>query len=132
MKSEALQNIKTMRSIKTSSEVLRARTVKTTNSLSKAEEEENPVLTMQDSALKQKIAQEKAHLDRFDRSVENSRKNILKSREKLAATIARNKALTEVRHELQRSRWEEKDPPMEEQTKGYPRKDSINKIELEY
>jgi hypothetical protein len=109
MKSEALRNIRTMRQVKTSLDVARSQKLRTTNSLSKTKEEIEYLESLTDSQSRYILARERAHFAAFDASVEKSRQRVIKSREKLAATINKNRALTELRHELQRARWEGKD-----------------------
>ena len=46
----------------------------------------------------------------MEAAVDKSRQRLLRAREKLAATINKNRALTELRHELQQSRLEGKNP----------------------
>jgi hypothetical protein len=110
MKSEALRNVRTMRQVKTSLDVLGKQKPRTTNSLSKTREEVERLESMADRQLEQVLTKEKARFAALDASVERSRQHVIKSREKLAATINKNRALTELRHELQQARWEGRDP----------------------
>jgi uncharacterized Fe-S radical SAM superfamily protein PflX len=110
MSSEALRNIRTMRQVKTGHDLARSQKVRTTNSLSRTEEETAHLLSLTDRRTGQILAKETRRFAAMEASVEKSRGRVLKAREKLAATINRNRALTELRCELQRVRWEKKDP----------------------
>ena len=110
MQSETLRNIKTMRQVKTGHDLARRQRVKTTNSLSKTDEEAAHLLSLTDRRTGQILAKETKRFATMEASIEKSRGRVLKAREKLAATINRNRALTELRYELQRARWEGKDP----------------------
>jgi len=113
MLSEALRNIRTMRQVKTGHDLARSQRVKTTNSLSRTDEEVAHLLSLTDRQIEQILTKEKKRSAAMEASIEKSRGRVLKAREKLAATINRNRALTELRHELQRARWEGRDsvPP---------------------
>jgi hypothetical protein len=110
MQSEALRNIKTMRQVKTGHDLARRQRVKTTNSLSKTDEEAAHLLSLTDRRTGQILAKETRRFATMEASIEKSRGRVLKAREKLAATINRNRALTKLRYELQRARWEGKAP----------------------
>jgi hypothetical protein len=109
MQSEALRNIKTMRQVKTGHDLARNQRVRTTNSLSRTEEEAAHLLSLADRQAEQILAKETKRFAAMEASIEKSRGRVLKAREKLAATINRNRALTELRYELQRTRWEKRD-----------------------
>jgi len=106
MQSEALRNIKTMRQVKTGHDLATGRRVRTTNSLSKPEEETARLLTLNDRRAEQVLAKEAQRFAAMEASFDKSRGRVLQAREKLAATINRNRALTELRNELQRARWD--------------------------
>jgi hypothetical protein len=110
MQSEALRNIKTMRQVKTGHDLARSRRVRTTNSLSRTEEETAHLLSLTDRRTGQILAKEMKRFAAMEASVNKSRGRVLKAREKLAATVNRNRALTELRYQLQRARWEEGNP----------------------
>lgn len=110
MQSEALRNIKTMRQVRTGHDLAAGRRARTTNSLSKSEAEAARLLSLNDRRAEQVLAKETQRFAAMEASFDKSRGRVLKAREKLAATINRNRALTELRHELQRSRWDKKDP----------------------
>jgi uncharacterized Fe-S radical SAM superfamily protein PflX len=110
MQSEALRNIRTMRQVKTDLDLARSRKVRTTNSLSRTEEEAAHLLSLTDRRVEQTLAKETKRFAAMEASIEKSQGRVLKAREKLAATIKRNRALTELRCELQRARWEKRSP----------------------
>jgi hypothetical protein len=110
MDSEALRNLKTMRQIKTSLDLARSQRVKTTNSLSRTDEEMVFLLSLADPRVEQILAKERKRFAAQEATIEKSRRRLLRSRERLAVTTNRNRALTELRHELQRTRWEGRDP----------------------
>jgi len=97
MKSEALRNIRTMQQVKTSLDVARSQRPRTVNSLSKTSGEKV-------------LEKEKMRFAAQEASINKSRQRLLRTREKLAMTINKNRALTELRHELQQARREGKDP----------------------
>ncbi len=109
MKSEALRNIRTIRQVRTSLDVARSEKPRTTNSLSKTGEEVAHLESVTDRRLPQILEKERRRFNAQETSVNRSRQRLLKAREKLAMTINRNRALTELRHELQRARWEDDD-----------------------
>jgi hypothetical protein len=113
MKSEALRNIRTMRQVKTSLEVAGRQKIKTTNSLSKTPEEiEHLESAGRDSEpTLQVLAKEKARAAKFEASADRSRQKLLKSRENLARVINRNRALTDLRHQIQQERDQKKESP---------------------
>lgn len=131
MESEALRDVRTMRQVKTSLDVARRQKLRTTNSLSKTREEIEYLESMTDSRLGQVLAKEKARFAAIDASVEKSRQRLIRSREKLAATINKNRALIELRHELQRARWEGRDPMLPKVEQPKPEQ-NLRQIELRY
>jgi hypothetical protein len=108
MPSEALRNIRTMRQAKTSLDLAKNQRVKTTSSLSRTEEEAAHLLSLTDRQVEQTLAKERKRFATMEIAVDKSRQRLLRAREKLAATINKNRALTELRHELQQSRSEGK------------------------
>jgi hypothetical protein len=110
MESGALRNIRTMRQVKTSLGVARNQKLRTTNSLSKTKEEIAYLELLTDSRLERVLAKERARFAIFGASIEKSQQQLIKSRKKLAAIINKNRALTELRRELQQARWEGNDP----------------------
>lgn len=131
MASEALRNIKTMRQVKTGHDLARSRRIRTTNSLSRTEEEVAHLLSLADRRAGQILDKEMKRFAAMEASIDKSRGRVLKAREKLAATINRNRALTELRYQLQRARWEKRDPvPLKKEppTEG----GNLPRIELNY
>jgi hypothetical protein len=110
MVSETLRNTRTMRQIRTSLDLARNQKLKTTNSLSKTKEEVEHLQSLSDRGVAQILAKERKRFATQEAVIEKSRRRVLRAREKLAVTINKNRALTELRHELQRARWEGKDP----------------------
>jgi hypothetical protein len=106
MESEALRNLRTMRQIRTGTDLARNRKLRTTNSLSKTKEEVEYLQSLSARGVAQILAKERKRFATQEAVIEKSRRRVLRSREKLAVTINKNRALTELRHELQRARWE--------------------------
>lgn len=130
MDSEALRNIRTMRQIKTGL-VTGSQRLRTTNSLSKTKGEVEHLELLTDRRLEQIIEKEKRRFAAQEVSVNKSRERLLKSREKLAMTINKNRALNELRHELQRARCESKAPPPTK-AKTSTAECGLRQIELKY
>jgi hypothetical protein len=135
MESEALRNIRTLRQVKSSLDVARHQRVKTTNGLSRKSQETERLEGFTDSQTSQVLAKEKARSAAYAASVEKSRQRLLRSREKLATLINRNRALTELRRELQQAQWQNREPdspavpPVARKTSAYG---GSHKIELRY
>jgi uncharacterized Fe-S radical SAM superfamily protein PflX len=110
MQSEALRNIRTMRQVKTGHDLARSQKIRTTNSLSRTEEETAHLLSLTDRRIEKVLTKEIKRFAAAEASIEKSRGRVLRAREKLAATINRNRALTELRCQLQRARWEKRNP----------------------
>lgn len=130
MKSEALRNIRTMRDVKNSLAMARGQRLRTTNSLSKTREEIEYLESLTDRRLDQVLAKERRRFEVLEATISKSRQRVLRARAKLAMTINKNRALTELRHELQRARWEGNDP-------GAPKAETapepnLRQIELRY
>jgi hypothetical protein len=144
MPSEALRNIRTMRQVKSSLDIARHQKPRTTNSLSKSEGETAHLLSLTDPRVNQLLAKEMKHFGAMEASMDRSRGRILKARDKLATTINKNRALNELRLELQRSRLEGKNPtpekaPIQAEVKAQPklptrkpRKQKLRQVELKY
>ena len=131
MKSETLRNIRTMRQVKTSLDLAKNQRVKTTGSLSRTEEEAARLLSLNDPQARQILAKERKLFAAHEAAVDKSRQRLLRAREKLAATINKNRALTELRHELQQSRFEGRNPTTEK-VKVPKRKPKLRQVELKY
>ena len=132
MPSEALRNIRTMRQVMTSLDLAQNRRVKTTNSLSRTEEETAYLLSLTDRQAGQILAKEVKRFAAMEASVDKSRRRLLKAREKLAATINRNRALTELRYQLQRARWEKSVPAPIIEQEPPTGSGNLTRIELNY
>lgn len=111
MESEALRNIRTMRQVKTSLDIARSQKLRTTNSLSKKADESEHLEPI-DRFLEQVLQKERKRFTAQEAAVNKSRRRVLRSRDRLAATINRNQALTKLRYELQRTRWEGREPAL--------------------
>jgi len=138
MQSEALRNIKTMRQVKSSLEVAGRRRIKTTNSLSKTAEESERLecVGLNDGQTTQILAREKMRAAKFEASVERSRQKLLKSREKIASIVNRNRALTNLRHEIQHTRELSKERQLLSKNLAVRpevlKRNSLHEIELKY
>jgi hypothetical protein len=109
MQSEALRHIRTMRQVKTNFD-LRNQRVKTTNSLSRTEGEAAHLCSLNDPQIGRILSKERQRSAAMEASVNKSRQRLLRARDRLAATINKNRALTELRYELQQPRLEKKVP----------------------
>jgi len=130
MKSEALRNIRTMRQVRTGP-LGRMEQIKTANSLGKTSDEIESLKSLSDRRLSQALEKERRHFAAQEAGIDKSRRRILKAREKLAATINKNKALTKMRHELQQARWEAKDTTPSKREESNPEQ-NLREIELKY
>jgi t-SNARE complex subunit (syntaxin) len=120
-----------MRQVKTSLEVARNQRSKTTNSLSKTSEEIERLESLMDPRLGQVMKKEIKRFATQQASIDKSRQRVLKSREKLAMTLNRNRALTELRQKLQYTIWEEPVPAVPKAEKA-PAKPSSRQVEKEF
>jgi hypothetical protein len=130
MDSEALRNLRTMRQIRVGLDLARRQKIRTTNSLSKTCIEVQNLQTMTDPKTTQILEKEKRRFIAQQTSIDKSRRRVLRARNKLAATINRNRALIELRHDLQRGLWERKDhavPKTEPVTEH-----GMHRVELRY
>jgi hypothetical protein len=110
MESEALRNLRTMRQIRTGTDLARDQKLRTTNSLSKTKEEVEHLQSLIDRRVGQSLAKERKRFAAQEAAIEKSRQRVLRSREKLAATLNKNRSLTELRHELQCARQDRRSP----------------------
>jgi predicted nucleic acid-binding Zn-ribbon protein len=131
MESEALRKIRTMRQVKTSLDVARKQKLRTTDSLSKTSEELDHLESLIDRRTKQSLEKESKSFAAQEATVHKSRQRVLRAREKLAATINKNRALTELRHELQRARWEGRDPTPPQAEQPHPEQ-NLRQMEIRY
>jgi hypothetical protein len=131
MKSEALGNLRTMRQVKTGLGLAKGQKLRTTNSLSRRKEEIEYLASLSDRQLERVLAKERGRFAAFDASVKRARQRVLRARERLAMTINRNRALTELRQELQQARWQENDPPAPKAEQLMPEQ-NLRQVELKY
>lgn len=132
MKSESLRDLKTARHIKSGLDLARDQRIKTTNSLRKVPQEVEMELP-EDRTLEGMLEKERRRFASQMAAVERSREGMLKVRRKLALTINRNRALMEVRRELQRVQRE--DDPQDHHARGDEGdapEGKISQVELEY
>ena len=99
-----------MRDVKTSLGVAQSQKLRTTNALSKTKEEIVHLESVTERRVEQVLEKEKRRFAAQEASIKKSRHRLLKAREKLAMTINKNRALTELRRQLQQARWEGNDP----------------------
>jgi hypothetical protein len=131
MPSEALRNIRTMRHVKTSLDLAKNQRVKTTNSLSRTKEEAAHLLSLTDRRVVLILAKETKRFATLEASIDKSRGRVLKAREKLAITINKNRALNELRRELQQARWNGNEPAPAKMKMPTPRP-NLHQVELRY
>ena len=132
MKSEALRNIRTTRQVKTSLDVARSQRTRTTNSLSKTSKKIEYLESLTDRRLEQVLGKERIRFAAQEASINKSRQRVLRAREKLAMTVNRNRALTELRRELQRTRWEGNDPAATLEVETPVPEPNLRQVELKY
>lgn len=102
MKSEALTNLRTMRHIKSTADVFRGQRARTTGDLFRAFDNNNVPDVEKDHNFQIVIDREKRRFASRLSSVERARNRLLNARKKLSSIICKNKALMELRRELQR------------------------------
>ena len=132
MKSEALGNLRTMRQVRNSIEVAGERKAKTTNSLSRTKEMIESLEPLSDRRLGCVLTRERKRFGNYEAAVNRSRQRLLKSRKKLATTIANNLALTQLRHELQQERWRGDAPPILPKAEQLNRGPKLRQVRLTY
>lgn len=132
MRSEALRNIGTMRQITTALDIARNRKPRTTNSLTRTKEEMEHLESVSDRRLEQVLGKEKRRFAAQDASINKSRQRVIRSRDKLAVTIRRNRALTELRYQMQRARWQGKTSPVPQKTPLPDTQPVLRQIEMTY
>jgi hypothetical protein len=99
--------------------------------LSKTRDEIEYLESLTDRRLKQVLQKERRRFAAQEASINKSRQRVLRGMEKLAMTINKHRALTELRHELQHSRWEGNDPAVPEVETPAP-EPNLRQIELKY
>jgi hypothetical protein len=128
MESESLRNIKTMRQVKSSLEVARKKTIRTTNNLFKTNPGPELIDPAADRQIGRILAREKARFKAYEGSVEGSRQRLLQSRKKLAIIINRNQTLTEMKHQLQQDRSQK--PEIDLPSNPVPKKETFDHARL--
>jgi len=126
-----------MRQVKSSLEVARKQKFKTLSSVSKTPEEIEHLANvgLDNNQAAQVLAKERARAVKFEASVKRSQQKLLKSREKMAVLVNRNRALTSLRHEIQRERDLKTAAPATTQPVVKPEKinhGSLRGMELKY
>jgi len=142
MKRKSPGYIKLLGHSRNSTNIPRARDIRTASSLFMTREErESLEWAMDFRALGLEARREKDKFARQDSVLERFRENYFKARERLAATINKNKAMMELRHELQQRRRAGEEPDLEGcNTEGCNTKESkppigqegFNEVELRY
>jgi len=120
-----------------SSDIPRVRDIRTASSMFMTKDERESIDSAIDfRALGPEVRRERDKFARQDAAVEKFRKNYFKAREKLAGKINKNRALMELRHELQqrRRRGEDRDPEGCNTTEAKPPVGigGFNEVELRY
>lgn len=120
-----------------SSDIRRVRHIKTASSMFMTKEERESLQSAMDfRSLGLEARKERDKFARQDAAVEKFRRNYFKAREKLAAKINKNRAVMELRHEMQRARWRRQDPdrqePSTKEMKSPISQGGFNEVELKY
>lgn len=104
MKSEALTKLRTMRHIKSNAEIFRGQKARTTGALFRAfdNNDATDLELEKDRNFQTMLEREKRRFASRLQSVERARARLLNSRKKLSVIINKNKALMELRRELQK------------------------------
>jgi hypothetical protein len=137
MKKKSPGHIKLMANSRNSNDIPRVRDIRTASSLfMNREERESLESAMDFRALGLEVRKEKDKFARQDATVEKFQKNYFVAREKLAAKINKNRAMMELRHELQERRRRGESPDLEggsnTEVKPPIGEGSFNEIELRY
>ena len=137
MKKKSPGYIKLMAHSRNSNDIPRVRDIRTASSLFMTREERESLGSAMDfRALGLEVRKEKDKFARQDATVEKFQKNYFVAREKLAAKINKNRAMMELRHELQerRRRGECPDPERCNPKEAKPPigERSFNEVELRY
>jgi len=137
MKRKSPGYIKLMAHSRNSTDIPRARDIRTASSLFMTREERESLGSAMDfRALGLVARREKDKFARQDSVLENFQKTYFRAREKLAATINKNQALMELRHELQQRRRTGEEPASQASNSGEVKlpigENSFNHVELRY
>jgi hypothetical protein len=136
VESEALPRTRTMRQIKSSLDVARKQKARTTNSLYSNNRQNQNTDTAEDKGLSRILEKERRRFAAQEKAVNRSRVQLLKYRERLAKNVNRNRALTDLRLELQRTRFDGNNvtqPKAVETGQGKPKTEqALHRIGLRY
>ena len=137
MKRKSPGYIKLMAHSRNSTNIPRARDIRTASSLFMTREERESLGSAMDfRALGPEARRERDKFARQDAAAEKFRKNYFKAREKLAGKINKNRALMELRHELQQRRRAGEEPASQASNSGEVKppvgESSFNEVELRY
>ena len=137
MKKKSPGYIKLMAHSRNSNDIPRVRDIRTASSLFMTREERESLGSAMDfRALGLEVRREKDKFARQDATMEKFRKNYFVAREKLAAKINKNRAMMELRHELQERRRRGESPDPEgggtQEAKPPIGENSFNHVELRY
>jgi hypothetical protein len=95
-----------MRQVKSSLDVARKQKARTTNSLYSNNRQNQNMDSADDKGLQRILEKERRRFATQEKAVNRSREQLLKYRERLAKSVNRNQALTDMRLELQRTRFD--------------------------
>ena len=137
MKKKSPGYIKLMANSRNSNDIPRVRDIRTASSLFMTREERESLGSAMDfRALGLEVRREKDKFARQDATVEKFQKNYFVAREKLAAKINKNRAMMELRHELQERRRMGESPDPEicnpKEAKPPTGEGGFNGVELRY
>jgi hypothetical protein len=137
MKNKAPGYIKLLAHSRNSTNIPGVRDIRTASSLFMTREERESLgWAMDFSALGPEARREKDKFARLDSVREKFQENYFKARERLAATINKNKAMMELRRELQQSRRDGEEPEAQTLNSGEVKppvgENTFNHVELRY
>ena len=137
MKNKAPGYIKLLAHSRNSTNIPGVRDIRTASSMFMTREERESLgWAMDFRSLGKEARREKDKFARQDTVLEKFRGNYFRAREGLAATINKNKAMMELRHELQQSRRAGEEPeaqtPISGEVKPPAGGNSFNHVELRY
>jgi len=137
MKRKSPGYIKLMDHSRNSTGIPRVRDIRTASSLFMTREERESLGSAMDfRALGPEARRERDKFARQDAAVEKFRKNYFKAREKLAGKVNKNRALMELRHELQQRRRAGEESASQASNSGDVKppvgESSFNEVELRY
>jgi hypothetical protein len=137
MKRKSPGYIKLMAHSRNSTDIPRARDIRAASSLFMTREERESLGSAMDfRALGLVARREKDKFARQDQTIAKFKETYFRAREKLAATINKNRALMELRHELQQRRRMGEEPDTQASNSGEVKppvgESSFNEVELKY